>query len=113
MLPKLARGLLRDTFERHHDLEVVDIPGGTSLSPTIEDACDVIVTTATRTADSLDGSLSGQLRRPSRNTLVVTIDGALIMIFEYRPRQQLIDPAPDALVAAIRDEVATMKRGEA
>ena len=99
-------------FARHLDLEVVDVRDGALPPSTAEDGCDVIVTQAARAAASQDVPLHGLLRRSTRNTLVVTIDGALVMMFEFRPRQRLLDPAPDALVAAIRDEVAAMTRGE-
>jgi hypothetical protein len=113
VLPELARDLLHDTFARHRLIEVVDLPDGARATRTAADGCDVIVTTASRAADALGPPLHGLLERSTRNTLVVTIDGALVMMFEYRPLQQLFDPAPDDLVDAIREQVRLMKHGEA
>lgn len=99
-------------FARHRDIEVVDAPSGDWSTHAALDTCDVIVTQPSRATVSDQIPLHGLLKRSTRNTLVVTIDGALVMMFECRPRQGLIDPAPDALVAAIRSGVAAMTRGE-
>lgn len=111
VLPDLARGLLREVFARYPDIEVIDIRDDSA--PPAGDRCNVIVTSArARLQEEADGSLQSLLTAARRNTLVVSLDGSLIMMFEFRPRQRLIDPSPDALVAAVRDEVAAMAREE-
>jgi hypothetical protein len=108
ILPDVARDLLRETFAAHDDIEVVDLRG--EAAPPAG-GCDVLVTSAGGSRAAAI-ALPALARRPMCLALVVTIDGAQVMIFEFRPRQQLIDPSPSALVSAIRGEVAQLRAQE-
>ena len=112
VLPELARHLLHETLAQHRQIEVVDIPDETRAQRAVADGCDVIVATAAHARSSPGHTLPGLLEGSTRNTLVVTIDGALVLMFEYRPLQRLFDPAPAELVVAIREHVRTIKEAE-
>lgn len=104
-MPELARGLLRETFAAQDDFEVVELLDG---APPPHDGWDAIVTVAS--APRAAGLALSTLARPGvAEALMITIDGARVLMFEFRPRQHLIDPSPAALVAAIRDEVAQLR----
>jgi hypothetical protein len=107
LLPDLARDILREIFAGNDDMDVVELRGERRAPA---DACDVLITRA-RASGVAEVVLPALILSPMPEMLVVTIDGAEVMMFEFRLRQRLIDPSPDSLIAAIRGEIAQIRDG--
>lgn len=105
--PDLTRELLRNTFEPYGDIEVIESADG---NPPAKEQCDVVVALASAPVlhggEWLDDVVNGR----RENLVMLTIDGALIMIFEIRSHQRLTNPSSEALIAAVRDAVAATPR---
>jgi hypothetical protein len=110
VIPRLARDVLRDILSRHGDIEVLDLAvrSGSTLADGDATNCDVIVRSAPPDGAMTTLELHGLFGRADSGTLVVLVDDALIRIAEVRAASCVVDPAPDALVDAIRAQLAAM-----
>src|SRR5262245_53141033 len=95
ILPGLAREILRELVAANDCIDVVDLRREREVPA---NGCDVLVT-STKASGVAEVFLSALIQNPMTRMLVVTIDRAEVTMFEFRLRQQLIDPSPESLVA--------------
>ncbi|MEP6832341.1 MAG: hypothetical protein ABJB74_03060 [Gemmatimonas sp.] len=111
VIPQLAREILRDTFARHSDFEVLDVAQNDTelLMDDAANTCDVIIG-STLPADTMGPlELHRQFGRADSGTLFVLVDDAVVSMAEMRAASRVLDPAPDALVQAIRTKLAALQ----